>query len=287
MIPAGTIGDAVRSIAHHLKEAGIDEAVSEARLIIGYALGLARSEIINRKDEKLSDTQLTRCRSFTKRRSDREPMAYLIGEKEFWSLPFKVSPETLIPRPDSETLVSAVLEHARKAKTPKRLLDIGTGSGCLLAALLSEWPEATGIGIDNNEGAVSVARQNLDTLSLAERGDIVAAAWQTYRPGEKFDLIIANPPYIPTADIQILDPDVRDYEPLSALDGGPDGLEMHREIADEAGAVLKTGGWIAVEFGIGQLSYIQQIYGSAGFDSIRIHKDLNGTDRCLLATVTN
>ena len=287
MISAGTIGDAVRSITLHFEQTGIDEAHSEARLIIGYALGLTRSEIIHRNDEKLSEDQITRCRSFIKRRSAREPMAYLIGEKEFWSLPFKVSPETLIPRPDSETLVDAVVDHARKAETPKRFLDIGTGSGCLLAALLSEWPEATGIGIDKNEGAVSIARLNLDRLGLAERGDIVAAAWPTYQPREKFDLVIANPPYIPTADIQTLDPDVRDYEPLSALDGGPDGLEIHRKIADQTGAVLKTGGLIAVEFGIGQSSYIQQIYKAAGFDSIHIYKDLYGTDRCLLATVTN
>ena len=287
MNSTGTIGDAVRSITHHLEQAKIDEANSEARLIISYALGLTRSEIIHRNDEKLSENQITRCRSFAKRRSAREPMAYLIGEKEFWSLPFKVSPETLIPRPDSETLVDAVLDHARKAGTPKRLLDIGTGSGCLLAALLSEWPEATGIGIDNNEGAVSVARLNLDRLGLAERGEIVSATWPTYQPREEFDLVISNPPYIPTAEIRTLEPDVRDYEPLSALDGGPDGLEVHREVADQTRAVLKTRGLIAVEFGIGQSSYIQQIYCAAGFDSIHIHKDLNGTDRCLLATVTN
>ena len=115
----------------------------------------------------------------------------------------------------------------------------------------------------------------------------MAAAWPTYQPREKFDLVISNPPYIPTADIQTLDPDVRDYEPLSALDGGPDGLEIHREIAEQTGAVLETGGLIAVEFGIGQSSYIQRIYGAAGFDTIHICKDLNGTDRCLLATVTN
>ena len=260
---------------------------SEARLIIGHALGLTRSEIIHRNAEKLSEDQITRCRSFIERRSAREPMAYLIGEKEFWSLPFKVSRETLIPRPDSETLVDAVLNYTRKAGTPKRLLDIGTGSGCLLAALLSEWPEATGIGIDSNKGAVSAARLNMDRLGLAERGNIVAASWPAYQPREKFDLVISNPPYIPTADIQTLNPDVRDYEPLSALDGGPDGLEIHREIAEQTGAVLKTGGLIAVEFGIGQSSYIQRIYRAADFDSIRIHKDLYGTDRCLLATVTN
>ena len=204
VISAGTIGDAVRSITQQLAQAGIDEANSEARLIIGYALGLTRSEIIGRKDEKLSEAQLTRCRSFTNRRSAREPMAYIMGEKEFWSLPFTVSPETLIPRPDSEALVGAVVNHALKTETPKRLLDIGTGSGCLLAALLSEWPEATGIGIDKNDGAASLARLNLDTLGLAGRGDIVAATWPIYRPSEKFDLVIANPPYIPTTDIQPL-----------------------------------------------------------------------------------
>ena len=287
MIAPGTIGDAVRSIAHHLEQAGIDEAVSEARLIIGHALDLTRSEVIGRKDEKLSENQMIRCLSLTKRRSACEPMAYLIGEKEFWSLPFTVSQETLIPRPDSETLISAVLDHSRKAGTPKRLLDIGTGSGCLLAALLSEWPRATGIGIDSNNGAVTVARQNLDTLGLAGRCDIVEATWPTYCPGEKFDLIIANPPYIPTVDIPSLNRDVRDYEPLSALDGGPDGLAIHREIADNAGAVLETDGLIAVEFGFGQSGEIKLLYGAAGFNPTQIHTDLSGTDRCLLATVAN
>ena len=188
MIAANTIGDTVRSIAHYLEQAGIDEAVSEARLLIGHALNLTRSEVIGHKDQKLSEIQLTRCRSLGKRRSSREPMAYLTGEKEFWGLPFKVSRETLIPRPDSETLICAVLEHTINNETPRRLLDIGTGSGCLLAALLSEWAEATGVGIDSNEGAVSLARQNLDTLGLADRGDIVAAAWPAYRSDTKFDL---------------------------------------------------------------------------------------------------
>ena len=287
MIAADNIGDTVRSIGRYLEQAGIDEAVNEARLIIGHALGLTRSEVIGHKDKKLSETQLNCCRSFAKRRSNHEPMAYLTGEKEFWSLPFKVSPETLIPRPDSETLIDAVLNHARNADTPKRFLDIGTGSGCLLAALLSEWPASTGIGIDNSDGAVSLARLNLDALGLAERGDVVAAEWPTYRPGEKFDLVIANPPYIPTADIPTLEPDVRDHEPLLALDGGPDGLAVHRQIADQAGAVLKTGGMIAVEFGIDQSTFIRRIYDAAGFGSIHIHSDLSGKDRCLLATVIN
>ena len=287
MIAAGTIGDAVRSIAHHLEQARIDEAVSEARLIIGHALDLSRSEVIGRKDEKLSEIQLISCRSLAKRRLASEPMAYLMGEKEFWSLSFKVSQDTLIPRPDSETLITAILDHSRNAETPKRLLDIGTGSGCLLAALLFEWPEATGVGIDSNDGAVSVAQQNMDTLGLAGRSDIVAAVWPAYLPGEKFDLVIANPPYIPTVDIPTLDPDVRDYEPLSALDGGPDGLAMHREIAHHAKAVLKPGGLIAVEFGIGQSGNIQRLYGAAGFEPMHIHEDLGGKDRCLLATVPN
>lgn len=287
MIEACTIGDAVRSIAHHLEQVGIDDAVGEARLIVGHTLDLTRSEVIGRKDEKLSETELISCRSLTKRRSAKEPMAYLLGEKEFWSLPFKVSQETLIPRPDSETLISAVLDYARNVKTPKRLLDIGTGSGCLLAALLSEWPEATGIGIDSNDGAVFLAGQNLDTLGMVGRCSILAATWPAYRPGEKFDLVIANPPYIPTVDIPTLDPDVRDYEPLSALDGGPDGLAIHREIAHHAEAVLKPGGLIAVEFGIGQSWDIQSLYGAAGFDPMHIQTDLSGTDRCLLATITN
>ncbi len=287
MIAAGTVGDAIRSIAHHLQQAGIDEAVSEARLIIGHALDLTRSEVIGRKDEKLSETQLTRCRSLTERRSALEPMAYLRGKKEFWSLTFKVSQETLIPRPDSETLISAVLDRVRNAKIPRRLLDIGTGSGCLLAALLSEWPEATGTGIDSNDEAVSLARQNLDTLGLAGRSNIVAAAWPAYQPGKIFDLVIANPPYIPTGDIPTLSRDIRDYEPLSALDGGVDGLAIHRKIAHHAGSVLRTGGLVAVEFGIGQLGDIQLLYRAAGFDQIHVHPDLSGMHRCLLATVTN
>lgn len=261
--------------------------MGEAQLIIGHVLGRSRSGIIGNKDQELSMAQLKRCRSLSKRRSACEPIAYITGEKEFWSLPFIVSRETLIPRPDSETLVSAVLDQAEKTKTPKRLLDIGTGTGCLLAALLSEWPAATGIGIDISEGAVDTARQNLGMLNLLERGIIVAAEWPFYQTQEKFDLVIANPPYIPSAVIASLDRDVRDYEPLLALDGGPDGLKIHRAIARHAQSVLGAGGLIAVEFGAGQTNDIQQIYEAAGFKHTQVHADLSGTDRCLLATVPN
>ena len=285
MTPPQTVGDAVRALAHHLEDAGIESAVIDARLIVGHALDLSRLAIIGHPERDVSPDQWESIQSLAGRRATDEPLAHITGEKEFWSLPFRVTSATLIPRPDSETLIDALLKVYAGSKGPRRILDIGTGSGCLLGALLSEWPGAAGVGLDVSTEAVFIARQNLKALGLSERCEIVLADWPAYQTDHPFDLVVSNPPYIPTAEIITLAPGVRDYEPHTALDGGPDGLDVHRKIADQVAGLLTLDGRIAVEFGLGQAEKIQRLYELAGFSDLQSHTDLGGRERCLLATV--
>jgi len=287
MTPPRTIGDAVRTISTQLEKAGIENATSDARLIVGHATALSRSALIGHPEQELASSHWNECMTLAGRRAAHEPISHLTGEREFWSLPFRVTPDTLIPRPDSETLIEAVLQAFKTSQPPRRILDIGTGSGCLLAALLHEWPEAHGLGLDVNEGAVDVARKNLEELSLDARAVVMVSDWRAYQPDQTFDLVISNPPYIPTKGIKDLEPDVRDYEPHLALDGGPDGLDHLKAIAAKVAGLVRPGGRVAVEFGIDQSHDVGRLFRDEGLSDIEFHQDLGGIERCLLATVPN
>ena len=227
-------------------------------------------------------------RACTARRVRREPMAYILGEREFWGLPFKVSPAVLVPRPDSETLIEAALALMPVRTEPWRILDLGVGSGCLLLTLLREFPNARGVGVDASADALEVAQANADALGVGPRTTLVGGDWR--RPawaeqlGGPFDLVISNPPYIEAAAVAGLMPDVARFEPRLALDGGPDGLVAYRAIAAAAAGLVVPGGRVLVEAGDGQAVEISTLFASAGFAVDASWRDLGGIDRVVSAT---
>ncbi|MBS7545437.1 peptide chain release factor N(5)-glutamine methyltransferase [Ancylobacter oerskovii] len=274
----------IREIAGTLAAAGIDSARREARLLVRQALGLGDAELIARAELAVEATEAARLRALARRRADGEPLARLTGKREFWSLDFTLSPETLVPRPDTETLVEAALAAFPDRLQPLRVLDLGTGSGALLAALLSERPNAFGIGVDRSEGAARQARANLVALGLGSRAAVLVGDWAAPLGGG-FDLVISNPPYIETAAIDRLEVDVRAHDPHMALDGGPDGLAAYRAIAGFLPALLLPGGRAILELGVGQEAAVAQLLVKAGLGidgPARV--DLGGIARALVTT---
>ena len=228
-----------------------------------------------------------RLRELTARRVLREPMAYILGEREFWGLPFKVSPAVLVPRPDSETLIEAALALMPERQRPWRILDLGLGSGCLLLTLLHEYPNASGVGLEVSEEALAVAQANADALGVAARARLISGDWRQadwqQRLGGSFDLLVSNPPYIEAGAIERLMPEVARFEPKLALDGGPDGLVAYRTIATAAPALVVPGGRLLVEAGEGQAAEISRIFASAGLAIEVPWRDLAGIDRVVSA----
>jgi release factor glutamine methyltransferase len=217
-----------------------------------------------------------------RRMAAHEPLSRIIGRREFWGLEFVLSPDTLDPRPDSETIVEAVLSRLPDRTRRHRFLDLGTGCGCLLLALLSEFPRATGVGIDVAAGAVRAARDNARRLGFGERTHFAVGDWAAAIT-ERFDVIIANPPYIPTEAIPALMPEVRDYDPRRALDGGTDGLAAYRGIAADLPRLLLPGGLFAAEIGAGQADSVAAILQQNGLAIEGFAADLGGVVRCVVA----
>ncbi len=217
--------------------------------------------------------------SLIKRRIGREPVAYIVGFKEFWSLELEVTPDVLIPRPETETIVEEVLGRYPSSSTPLKILDLGTGSGCLLAALLKEFPNARGLGIDESDKALAVAARNIARHGFAARAEFRNGNWLDGVAGD-WDVVVSNPPYIPSADLAGLEPDVRGYEPVGALDGGPDGLESVRALA--SGFRRLQIGMALVEIGAGQAESAQALMAAAGLSVQRIARDLAGIPRVVV-----
>ena len=217
------------------------------------------------------------------RRVAREPLAYITGLKEFWSLNFAVGPGVLIPRPDTETLIDELRRRHTDRSQPLSVLDLGTGSGCLLIAALTEFPNARGVGIDASAEALTWAKRNLVAHRLEARTSLLETAWpEEASPG--FDVILANPPYIPSGDIDRLEPEVTRFEPRQALDGGPDGLEAYRALAPRIARLLTPAGTAFLEFGQGQDEDVAAILASAGLEIVKIAADLAGIPRCVVVT---
>ncbi|MFL5239960.1 MAG: peptide chain release factor N(5)-glutamine methyltransferase, partial [Rhizomicrobium sp.] len=214
------------------------------------------------------------------RRLAHEPLAYITGHKEFWSLDFEVGSGALIPRPETETLVQQALREVPDRKGDNRILDLGTGTGCLLIALLKEFSNATGVGIDSSEAALQWARGNRSRHRLESRCTLVERTWDAAEDG--FDLIVSNPPYIPSGDLAGLAPHIRDYEPESALDGGPDGLAAYRALAPVLKRSLKPRGIALLEMGVGQGHMVKEIIREAGLGIPKIVPDLAGIPRCVV-----
>ena len=282
MSPPQTIGSALGVISAKLAEAGLDDARRRARRLLAVALGLTPEEVFARTDRTITEAEGKRIAGIVQRALKHEPLSRIEGKREFWGLEFTLSPETLDPRPDTETVVEAVVARLPERDRPYRFLDLGTGTGCLLLALLKEFPMATGIGLDRAPGAAATARDNAMHLGLACRAGFAAGDWTAAVAG-KFDAIVANPPYIPTGDIAALPREVRDFDPLQALDGGGDGLDAYRRIARDLPRLLAPGAFFACEVGAGQDNAVAEILAEQGLVIDAVVSDLAGIARCVVA----
>ncbi len=268
---------AIRDGAGRLAAAGIADARREARLLLAHALSLPPSQLLAQPDA-LVPTGL--FDALVARRAAREPLALITGHQEFWSLDFAVSSATLIPRADSETLIDAALAALPERTKVGRILDLGTGSGCLLLAALREFPAAFGVGVDRMADAVALADRNAMALGLAPRTAFMCGDWATALAG-RFDLILGNPPYIPTDEIARLAPEVAMHEPASALSGGADGLEAYRAIMPVLPPLMKEGGVAILEVGLGQAASVLELGEAAGLAG-SCSSDLAGIERAIV-----
>jgi release factor glutamine methyltransferase len=279
-----TIADARRAWAAQFRAGGIESPDLDARILVGHALGLDHAELAAAPGRMLDGAEQQGIAALAHRRLQREPVARIVGHKEFWSLKLTVDAATLVPRPETETIVEAALEEidARGARLRAlRIADLGTGSGAILLALLSELPHALGVGSDISQRAAMVARHNAHRLDLTRAGFVVCDMASALRG--PVDLIVSNPPYVASRDITALGPEVRDFDPRGALDGGPDGLDFYRNIAATAPALLAPGGALIVELGAGQAQAVAALFAAAGLAPLPPHPDLNGTPRALVA----
>lgn len=282
MQPSGDVFALLKSAEHQLSDVSDKLARRDAEILLAHVVGIALSRL-PLLSTPLSAVQVEAFEDCIGRRANGEPVAYITGEQEFWSLTFGVNHHTLIPRPDTETLVETALGYLRTIEGP-RLLDLGTGSGCVLLSLLHEKLDATGIGVDVSDGALEVAQQNSERLGLVDRAQLERSNWYSSLDGfECFDLIASNPPYIETKDIESLMPDVRNYEPASALDGGKDGMDCYRDIASGASSFLKPGGMLVVEIGVGQEDAVLEIFEGEHLVECSVTADLAGINRVVAA----
>lgn len=262
-----------------LKAAGIERAGAEARLLLEAATGLARTVLATEPAMPVDAPAADAYRAFLRRRAAREPMAYLLERVEFWSLDLAIEPGVLVPRADTETLIEAARRAFPDRNVPLRVLDIGVGSGCLLLTLLHLYPQARGVGTDTSPTALALTRRNAERLGVAGRMELATTRWAEGVAGA-FDLVVANPPYIPTGEIDGLEPEVSRFEPRTALDGGPDGLDAYRAILPELRRLLVADGVALVEIGRGQEAELVPMAVGLGF-SVLLHRDLAGIVRCL------
>ncbi|MDX1402846.1 MAG: peptide chain release factor N(5)-glutamine methyltransferase, partial [Kiloniellales bacterium] len=264
-------------------DAGLENPSHEARLLVAACLAEGRTGLALEPAQELTREEEEFFKAALERRRRREPLSRILGKREFWSLPFKISPAVLDPRADSETLVEGLLESITDRSEALRVLDLGTGSGCLLLALLSELPSACGLGLDISHEAIAVAKENARALQLDRRASFKVADWQD-GIGEGWDVILSNPPYVSSRDIARLSPEVRDYDPHDALDGGEDGLDAYRQIVALAAGALTSCGLLALELGIGQAAEVRNLLASTGFASGQAKRDLGGIDRVIVST---
>jgi release factor glutamine methyltransferase len=257
-------------LAARFESAGIEAAELDARILTGATLGLDLTGLIKAARRPVTEDEAATLEAFARRRRAGEPVARILGSKEFWGLPFKLSTETLVPRPDTETVVELALEMMRammlralpRSADPIRIADIGTGSGAILLALLSELPDAIGVGTDISSAALLTASENAAEQGLTSRASFVACSYAAAL-SEGFDLIVSNPPYVRSSDVAELAVEVRDHDPHRALDGGADGLDAYRDLIPQAARILKPGGALVVEAGIGQSGDIEGLMTAA------------------------
>jgi release factor glutamine methyltransferase len=271
----------IAGLVAELAAVGIEGARSEAWLLLSAATGRTRADLVAGATLALSPAEEGRLTRLVARRVGREPMAYVLGQREFWSLPFQVGPAVLVPRPESETVVEAALAEIADRSAPLRILDLGTGSGCLLLALLSELPRATGLGIDRSTAALGLAKRNAQALGFAARAAFREGYWGRDLEGA-FDLIVSNPPYVARADAASLAPEVRAFEPDEALFAGADGLAAYHDLAPDCARLLARDGVICLEIGQGQGVAVAEILGRQSLRQVASRRDLAGIERCLI-----
>lgn len=281
MLAAGaTRAEALAALRRAFAEAGLDSPALDARVLLSEALGIEPAALAARPEAPINPEDAARVRGWMARRLAREPVARIVGQWEFWGLPFVLAPETLVPRPDTETVVAAALRRVLDRRAPLRLLDLGTGSGCLLVALLSELPNAAGIGLDRSPGALRAARANARLNGVGGRAAFAASDWGAAL-NARFDLIVSNPPYVRSAAVADLAPEVRTHDPTAALDGGPDGLSAYRIILGDARRLLASGGLLVVEIGSDQEDAVRALAASQALSVLEAAKDLSGRARVL------
>lgn len=279
-----SIGDARRAWAKKFRACGIDSPELDARILVGHALGLDHAALAAADGRKLADEEERAIEALAQRRLTHEPTARIIGCKEFWSLPLHIEPSTLVPRPETETVVEAALAAIAAGDVLSRSLriaDVGTGCGAILLALLSELPNAFGVGTDVSTAAIVVARDNACRLGLAQARFVACDMLAALRG--PFQLIVSNPPYIASRELAALAPDVRDFDPRRALDGGSDGLHFYRAIAASAPALLARGGVLVVEVGLGQAQAVSALFAGAGLALLPPRPDIHDVTRALSA----
>ena len=281
LAPEDSLGDALRRLRAAFAAAGIEEAALDARTLLIRAADTTPAGLMAHPDLPLGRPALERLGAFAARRLAGEPVGRILGEREFWGLRIRLSPETLEPRPDTETAVEAALRALPEGREAL-VLDLGTGSGCILLAILSERPQARGIGVDVSGGAAMVARDNARLNGLADRASLVAGRWADALDAG-FDLVVSNPPYIPADEIGGLSREVRVHDPRLALDGGIDGLDAYKVIVADARALLRAGAMLVLEVGAGQSEAVSGLARAAGLAVEAVVPDLAGHARAVVA----
>jgi release factor glutamine methyltransferase len=269
--------EALRAAIARLTAAGVPDAPRDARRLLAHAMGLPADRVTLHLSDPLDPAQFARLEQAVAARTQRQPVSQITGLRRFWGRDFRVTPDTLDPRPETEILVAEAL-----AQPFRRILDLGTGTGCILLSCLADQPAATGLGVDLSPAALAVAAGNAATLGLSERADFALSDWFSAVEG-RFDLIVSNPPYIAADEMPALAPDVRDWEPHLALTPGGDGLSPYRRIAAAAPAHLTPGGRLLVEIGPTQGQAVAGMFRAAGLTGVRIQPDLDGRDRVVVA----
>ena len=278
-----TVGEALASARRAFRDAGVASAALDARLLLAAAAGMEAGAVPARRDQPVAPEAASRLRGYIQRRVAGEPVARILGEKEFWGLAFRLNATTLEPRPDTEALVEAALQEARgMGGADLSICDLGTGTGAIIVALLTELPQARGTATDLSPEVLAVARENADMHGVGGRLDLQLGDFAT-TPAGRFDLVVSNPPYIDTSALSNLPREVRDHDPRLALDGGVDGLAAYRTIVRRGGALLSPGGALLVEIGVGQGDAVSELCGSAGLVVSRRARDLAGVERVIVA----
>jgi release factor glutamine methyltransferase len=274
---------AFKQAVARLKEAGGETPILDARLLIQHALGIEWNQLFTGPDRDLTPEEAQKIEAVIGERLAGKPVSRIIGQRGFWKADFAINEHVLDPRPDTETVIMAVTRLLPDLGAPLSILDLGTGSGAILLALLHEYPAASGSGVDISSEAIHIARHNAERLDMTGRANFAVRDWNDglAEIRGQFDVIVSNPPYIPSGDIPGLAPEVRQHDPLQALDGGPDGLTAYRALAKLIPGLLKPGGLVVLEMGIGQIEAVKKLFTDAGFGDFSSWKDLGGIDRAL------